>query len=459
MHSANRRLGVVSNDPSQRLVVQKFGGTSVREIEKLRDFVKSTIGKRVIVVSALAGITDKLHNLVLAIQNSEDFNLIIQEIHELHEEFFVKNKLEFNLKPFLQDLFELSRRLSAEPSSQTLIDQIKGWGELVSSSFVAKALSTESQSVPAVNAYDLVHLKENSTGNLVLDPLKTREFIRKGMVDILSKSEIVVVPGYIATGPNGKTTLGRGGTDYSASIFACALNADELQICKEVPGFMSADPRLVNTAITLSTASYRVASEGAAHGVKALHHSTITGPEAAGIPVLVLNTLDPNEAGTVITNTKNPGVNLLIARRGITVFQLRNESMPSQSGWLKKASDIFAQYRLSIETVSTSETGISLSIPAAIDQTTLVKVIEQLRKDDFTVDFRTDLIAISLIGDALNNSVKVHLRAYEVMDQLGIAPAMVSQDTSGANLTYLFEVDSSRLQVIARTFHDVLILK
>ncbi len=293
--------------------VLKFGGTSVASptaLDSLAKIVAGLTGDRVVVVSATAGTTDALHMAAREAQqgNGPVAEQVMQDIAKVHANI-VADLLGVAGADTLREITELTEKtvgllhsvaMLRECTPRTL-DAIVTYGEHVSAPIVAVLLRSRGVKAEAMSAEGLI-ITDDAFGRASPLPDETRKRAQEKLVPRLKAGVVPVVTGYVASTADGvTTTLGRGGSDYSAAILAAAVNADELRIYTDVSGVMSADPRIVSDAKPLAKMSYAEAAELAYFGAKVIHPRTVLPAIEAHIPVRILNTFAPNDPGTTIT--------------------------------------------------------------------------------------------------------------------------------------------------------------
>ena len=293
--------------------VLKFGGTSVASpaaLARVAEITKATKGERVVVVSATAGTTDTLIAAARAaehgdVQKAQDS---LAELAEAHKNL-VADALGFESADVLKEIGDLTERTDALLQSVAILrectartmDAIVSYGERISAPIVAAVLDHHGVKAEALSAEGLI-ITDDQFGhaNPILDETKARA--AQELAPRLSYGSVPVVTGFIGSTAEGvTTTLGRGGSDYSAAVLAAAVTANELRIYTDVSGVMSADPRVVKDAKPLATLSYAEAAELSYFGAKVIHPRTVLPAVEAGIPVRILNTFAPSDRGTTIT--------------------------------------------------------------------------------------------------------------------------------------------------------------
>jgi len=290
--------------------VIKFGGTSVGSIENIKridEIVRNQHSGLIVVVSAVGGVTD----LLLAAANKgakgNEISTSLEEIWSRHDEImtglFERETLE-EVKVKMKNLFdELEKilqgvRLIGELTPKTL-DKVLGFGERLSSLFIARFLNAEWIDSAAVIRTDKNHGRANVDFNTSYELISQR---------CLGLDRVAVAPGFISAASDGTmTTLGRGGSDYTAALFAAALNAEKLEIWTDVDGFMTADPRVISKAYPIPQLTYSEALELSHFGAKVIYPPTILPVYQKSIPVQIKNTMNPSAEGTLIGNVEHPG--------------------------------------------------------------------------------------------------------------------------------------------------------
>ncbi len=297
------------------MIVAKFGGTSVADANsmiRVGNILLAKVGKPVLVVlSASAGITDKLHQLVIfsAERNSENvLNLLnFLEAHhkEIISELFKDKRLRDEalneIGKILSEIRKLAEGISllGEYTLQT-IDSMIHYGEILSSKIFYLYLSSIADKVEYFDVRDVLKTDENFTNANVLEE-RSRYYVLNLLKPILDRNDFVVTQGFIASSESGKTTtIGRGGSDYTASLLGGYLKADEIQIWSDANGIMTADPKLTNKAKTIKYITYSAVKELSYFGAKILHSASIKPAIKSHIPVKVLNSFEMDNPGTLI---------------------------------------------------------------------------------------------------------------------------------------------------------------
>lgn len=257
----------------------------------------------------------------------------------------------------------------------------------------------------------------------------------------LAEGKVIVTQGFIGRAPDSSTTtLGRGGSDYSAALFAEAIEADELQIWSDVAGVATADPRIVEGTRQIENLTFQEAAELATAGAKILYSKTITPMRRAGIPVFVGNTFKPEEKGTRIskTTTDKPLATAVALKPGQSLVTLTTERMAQEFGYLAKIFSIFAKHKISIDQISTSEISVAFTLDGHLS--THSKMLDELEKlGEVTIE--NGMSVVSLIGNEINNAPGLASKIFSCLEtnDSKIAIRMICQGASKHNFCFLVE--------------------
>jgi len=425
-----------------RIVVMKFGGSSVADAPAIERVVAIVARERqqgaapVVVVSALGGVTDRL--LALAAGGAPERETALDALARRHVE--VVTGLDANhdgeVARFIDDRFDelrsAFRELSgAEPDPRTL-DIIAAAGELLSSRIVAAAMTARGLPATWVDARDAIVTDAQHTAALPL-AAETEDAARRAAGHHVTAGRIPILGGFVGRTLEGETTtLGRGGSDYSASLIGAAIDASEIQIWTDVDGMLTADPRIVANAEVVPHLSFAEAAELAYFGAKVLHPSTIFPAVSRNIPVRILNSRRPDAQGTLITSTPVPDERpfaSLACKRGITVIDITSSRMLMAHGFLSRVFEVFEKYSTAVDVVTTSEVSVSVTVD---DRRRVPEIVAALTEvADVTVE--DDLAILSVVGDRLRTHSALAARIVGAMTDFPLR--MVSQAASRRNLT------------------------
>ncbi len=441
------------------MIVLKFGGTSVGGADQIRQVGKIIQGclerKPLVVVSAVGGVTDRLFKLCALALEGGDWAAYWGEIRDTHHEILKQLEVEVTLvDELLDELHGLAQGISLikETSPRTL-DYLVSFGERLSSRIVSahfRSLAIESR---AWDAFDAGLITDDRAG--AARPLpEANDAIRKTFENL---EGVPVVTGYIGKDRSGTiTTLGRGGSDYSASIFGSALGAEEIQIWTDVDGVMSADPRIVADARFQAKLSYEEASELAFYGAKVVHPATMIPAVEKDIPIRVLNTWKPEFEGTTIVSELGDGergVKSITSKKGLTVVSVVAPRMLLQYGFLARIADVFKRHEVVVDMIATSEVSMAFTTTATAN---LEEAIAEL--SNFSeVTLRHDMEQVSVVGEEIRNRPGFAARTFDVLKELRANVELISFGATRINLSFVVEKDTAKGVVLAlheRLFAD-----
>ena len=438
--------------------VMKFGGTSVADqpaIERLIALVRAerqaeaqTEGGDargpVVVVSALSGVTDRLLG-VAALAGSGDVEgarTSLQDLRARHikvSEVIRDQALRGTVLEALNHEFdELERVVSAlavlQEVSPRWMDALAATGEILSSQIVAAALTSHKLLATYVDARKAVV----TDGEHMTAAPKFEETTAALMAHAdppLAAGRIPVLGGFVgATTAGVTTTLGRGGSDFSAAIIGACLGAGEIQIWTDVDGMLTADPRIVKNPQVVPHLSFAEASELAYFGAKVLHPKTIKPAVDSGIPVRVCNTFEPDKVGTMVLGESGEAPNKIKSiahKKNITILRITSARMLGSYGFMSAVFQVFERYRTVIDVISTSEVSIALTLDntAEID-----KIVAELRRLG-DVEAEPGYAVICVVGEGLRASTGLASKIFSTIDDVNIA--LVSHGASAVNLTFV----------------------
>lgn len=442
-------------------IVIKFGGTSVSSKEvilTIADIVKRSLNQKpIIVVSAISGITNAL--LSLSKLPKTQLKKQIKSIRITHQNLvnnlFADKKTSLIIMDYIDErLKKIYKLVQRKNFTRQNLDELASYGEIISSYIIAAALRASGLSAEQVVATELIVTDNNFTQAEFL-PKETVKKVKNVLLPLLKRKIIPIVTGFIASTKTGQTTtLGRGGSDYSASIIGYCLKSSEIQIWTDVNGIYTADPRVVPTARLIPEISYREASEMATFGAKVLHPRTIKPAIQKNIPVRILNTFNPQGQGTLITAELGPiGLKAVSFMKKTTLINLYSTNMLMARGFLVKIFEVFAAGNISIDLVSVSEVSVSVTLNNT-DQ--LSKAIKDL-VTFCAVSVSSDFGILSLVGEKVAASKCLMRDVAELFCQNNIAMRMISFGASDININLV--IDATRLEQAARLVHDKILLK
>ena len=426
----------------------KFGGTSVGDVaafERVYGIVSSQIERHpVVVVSAMTKVTDALLAAFETAKKGEfaDAFSSLEPHFERHVQVsknFIAdgapNAFSAELDFARDELSDLLMRVSRRSLPlQMLKDAVVSYGEQLSSRLLAEVLKSKGVNARQVDSRRLIVTDdEHGAATPIID--ETNELVKLELEPLIAAGEVPIMGGFIAASRGGETTtLGRGGSDYSAALVAAALHASVLQIWTDVTGVMTCDPRICGDARTIPTLSYEEAAELAYFGAKVLHPKTIKPAVDNGIPVRVCNTFEPNEVGTMVLDESGEAPNTIKSiahKKNITILRITSARMLGSYGFMSAVFQVFDRYRTVIDVISTSEVSIALTLdnPADID-----KIVEELRRLG-DAEAEPGYAVICVVGEGLRASTGLASKIFSTIDDVNIA--LVSHGASAVNLTFV----------------------
>jgi aspartate kinase len=444
------------------MVVLKFGGTSVADraaVTRLVDIVQAVDGRPVVVVSALGGATDRL--LALAAQagagDRDGARDTIRQLQERHIDVagvIGDETRRADVTAFLEAQFdELARVIDAlsvlRDTSPRWLDNIAAVGEICSSRIVAAALSDRGRDASWVDARRALVTSDDYMAAIPLMP-ETTERMRSEVYTVVEAGRVPVLGGFVGATLQGvTTTLGRGGSDYSAAIVGACLDAREIQIWTDVDGMLTADPRLVPDARLVPALSFGEASELAFFGAKVLHPSTILPAMTKNIPVRILNSRNATAPGTMITATRattGQPLTAVASKRNVTVVDIASTRMLAAHGFLHRLFGVFETHATSVDVVTTSEVSVSVTVD---DVRRLPGILADLR--EFADATREDQMAVlCVVGEGLAGDPAFLGRLVQALGPVPIR--MLSQAAERRNITLV--IPDAELPAALRRVHD-----
>src|SRR5581483_325929 len=422
------------------MIVMKFGGSSVESaaaIERVAGIVRARLARRpVVVVSAMGKTTNKL----LAIANTaiegkrEEYIRQIHELRDFHSRearqvvpLAERAELDRVLDDHFQELTELVKGLAVlgelTPRS---IDAISSYGERLSSYIVALAFRHFGMEAAHVDSRQVIVTDQRHTHAA---PLFQETYARLGAtIPLLAKDKIVVMGGFIGATQDGVTsTLGRGGSDFTASIVGAGVSAEEIQIWTDVDGMLTADPTILPGGHRVKIISFSEAAELAYFGAKVLHPSTVVPAIERDIPVLILNSRRPEVPGTRIVSQTVPchnAVKSIACKRRIMLVNIHSTRMLMAHGFLRRIFEIFDRHETPVDMVATSEVSVSLTI----DNTAQTERICEELNEFSEVSMEADQAIVCLVGENIRYTPRVASRVFHALGDINVR--MISQGAS-----------------------------
>lgn len=451
--------------------VLKFGGSSVanaENIKKVVEILRATDGPAVVVLSAMQGTTDKLIDAGrLAERGDESYRTKIDEIRTLHISTIIElfagdgQQIRDEITDRFAELEWLCRgvELIGELSARTL-DNILSFGELLSTKIAAAYLTSIGVECEWADSRELI-VTDSNFGFAAVDFRATNERVARYFAG--RSSRLTILPGFIAKDGGGNTTtLGRGGSDYSAAIFAAALDADVLEIWTDVSGMKTADPRFVRNVRDIPRITYREAMELSHFGAKVIYPPTIQPVMAKGIPVWIKNTFAPDDIGTLIeseTNCDGEIIRGISSIDKIAILNLEGSGMVGVPGFSRRLFDALsrAQINVILITQSSSEHSICVAVEeksserakAAVDREFEYEIavgkIDPLRVE-------AGLSILALVGDNMRSHTGVSGRMFSTLGHNGVNIRAIAQGSSERNISAI--ISSSDVRKAVNTLHE-----
>jgi len=423
--------------------VMKFGGTSVGTPQRMKEVTKlvTKSGEPVFVVLSA----------YLYKKNPDGANEVINRLEQNYdrhvEELYTSAETKAATREFLRGEFDYLRSFTKELFTSFEEKSIVAQGEIISTNMVVNYMNEIGIKAVLINALDFMRTDKNSEP----DPV----YIKEKLKDILAENEgaqVYLTQGFICRNAYGEIdNLQRGGSDYTASLVGAAINAEEIQIWTDIDGMHNNDPRVVDKTEPVHQLHFDEAAELAYFGAKILHPTCVQPAKYAGIPVRLLNTMDPDAEGTTISNKTEYGkIKAIAAKDNITAIKIKSSRMLLATGFLRKVFEIFESYQTSIDMICTSEVGVSMSIDNSAH---LGEIVDELKKYG-TVTVDTNMCIICVVGDLDWSNIGFESLALDAMKDIPVR--MVSYGGSNYNISFLIrEEDKKRaLQSLSDTIFN-----
>ncbi len=415
----------------------KFGGTSVGKPERMRQvsqLITTGAESKIVVLSALSGTTNALveiGNAIAAGQRDKAAELI--EKLEAHYSAFIKELVHtepyyHKAKAIIAEHFEFLYIILRISFSEALSKDILAQGELLSTKLFSVFL--EENKVPHFLLPALEFMSIDDHDEPQINSIKTKlTYLLQQHKD----STLSITQGYICRNARGEVdNLKRGGSDYSASLIAAAINASVCEIWTDIDGMHNNDPRVVKKTVAIDQLSFEEAAELAYFGAKILHPASIWPAQFYKVPVRLLNTMQPEAKGTLITEEAgSTGVKAIAAKDGIIAINIRSSRMLLAYGFLRKIFEIFEKYRTPIDMITTSEVAVSLTIESAVELKNIVRELEPFG----AIEVEDNHSIVAIVGNEITHTPRVLSRLFESLNTVPIR--MVSYGGSRHNVSLL----------------------
>ena len=434
----------------------KFGGTSVGTPQRMKEVTQLVVksGEPVFVVlSAMSGTTNSLVEIsdYLYKKNADGANEVINRLEAKYmkhvEELYSQDETKQTTRDFLKEEFNFLRSFTKEIFTSFEEKAIVAQGEMMSTNMVVNYMKEQGIKAVLLNALDFMRTDKNAEP----DPVYIKEKLQAVMQENEGQ-QVYVTQGFICRNAYGEVdNLQRGGSDYTASLIGAALNAEEIQIWTDIDGMHNNDPRVVDKTQPVHQLQFEEAAELAYFGAKILHPTCVQPAKYAGIPVRLLNTMDPDAEGTTISNQTEYGkIKAVAAKDNIIAIKIKSSRMLLATGFLRKVFEIFESYQTSIDMICTSEVGVSMSID---NSSHLGEIVDELKKYG-TVTVDTNMCIICVVGDLDWSNIGFETLALDAMKDIPVR--MVSYGGSNYNISFLIrEEDKKRaLQSLSNTIFN-----
>ncbi|MBP3566705.1 MAG: aspartate kinase [Paraprevotella sp.] len=436
--------------------VMKFGGTSVGSAQRMKDvcqLITQDGTSKIVVLSAMSGTTNTLVEIsdYLYKKNPEGANNIINQLEQKYRahvnELYATEEYKQKTLEFLKEEFDYLRSFTKILFTSFEEKMVLAQGEIISTNMVTNYLKECGVKTVLLSALDFMRTDKNSEPDF--------NYIKEKATDIFEANpgyEIYITQGFICRNAYGEIdNLLRGGSDYTACLIGAALMSEEIQIWTDIDGMHNNDPRIVDHTEPVRQLYFEEAAELAYFGAKILHPTCIQPAKFSGVPVRLLNTMDPTAPGTIINNEIQYGkIKAVAAKDNITSIQIQSSRMLLAHGFLRKVFEIFESYKTSIDMVSTSEVGVSVTID---NKSYLKDIIADLMKYG-TVTVNENMCIICVVGDLAWHNVGFESLATQALKEIPVQ--MISYGGSNHNISFLVkEEDKKRaLQSLSDTLFN-----
>lgn len=440
------------------MIVMKFGGSSLADADRIRymsEIVKARLDRKpVLVLSALGDTTD--HLLEAGDAALKRGVVSLEKIETLHSKTIEELELDDSV---LKDVRALITEMQILLMGISLIREMTGrtrdyllsFGERLSVRILAAHFMKQGINAEALDAWDAGFITNSTFMSAELIE-ESWELIPSKLLPLVDENILPIVTGFIAKDERGNiTTMGRGGSDLTATMIGASCRAEEIQVWKDVDGILTADPRVVENARPVKTITYEAASELAYYGAQVLHPRTMQPCIKTGTPVLVKNSYNPDALGTRITLHPEGEISPIQAisfRKNITVMDIVSSHMLGQYGFLDEVFTLFAKHCVSVDMMATSEVSVSLSVDSVHDLNALIKDLSRIA----SVEIHSGKAIVTIIGDVQHASA-ILARAFKICELLNVHVEMVSQGASKVNISFVVD-DRDAAEVVKGLHND-----
>ncbi|GLT16272.1 aspartokinase [Vibrio zhanjiangensis] len=435
--------------------VAKFGGTSVADFEAMSrcaTIIEQRPSTRLVVISACSGVTNLLVELANGVSDNEQRSHLLTKLATIHDGILNQlkdaTKTASDIYEILDTVTSLAEAASIQPNKK-LTDHLVACGELMSTHLLTKLMQERGINAQRFDIRDV--LRTDSTFGKAEPDLNTIYNLAQSQLVPLCQEHIVITQGFIGADEQGNTTtLGRGGSDYSAALIAEAVEAKGLEIWTDVPGIYTTDPRIAPKASPIAEISFSEASEMANFGAKILHPSTLVPALRHEIPVFVGSSKQPEQGGTWIRHQveDSPLFRALALRCNQTMVTLRSARMFHAYGFLAKVFEILAKHKISVDLITTSEISVSLTLDQTDTSGGAPQLPQEVRaelEELCSVEVEQNLCLVALIGNKMSESKGYAKRVFGTLEEFNLR--MICYGASPHNLCFLVNETDSKLAI------------
>lgn len=454
------------------MIIMKFGGSSIKDAQamlRVADIVEQHLPQQpLVVLSALGGVTDqllRLHQVALEqkdLQLSSEFNNLKDRHLQMLKTLIAENRILDETMHFLNaELERLQTLLNAvkaiKVNSAELYSSIIGLGEILSTRIFEALLRSRNLPVTWQDIRPIMIVEKNGDDVAPkLDEIEKR--VRLQFEHHLKHRELIITQGFLATLPNGApTTLGRDGSDYTASLLGAALNVKEIQIWSDVDGILSADPTLIKEARPLPFMTFEEACELAYFGARVLHPATIQPALMHGIPVRVLNSQYPNEPGTLIVPdykpTEHKAIKSIAYKENITLLTIESSKLLLSPKAIEDIFDILSRHGKKVYAVTKSATKLSVTIQNNGQDQSFLEELKHFGR----IDVEPNKVVVSIVGEGLKANPLLTWQVIKMLHEHNINIELISQ--FARQISMMFIIDEAFIDQTVRLIHDRFIAK
>jgi len=441
-------------------IVIKFGGVSLKNSQRLKNtanIIKDNLDKELVVV--ISAIGNSTNELIAAGKNATKGTIDYENVKKIHQNICEELNVDYSQ---LEELFNLIEEALISIKDEKQLskknhDLMMSFGERLSIIVLSEYLKVLGVNAQGLNSWDIGLISNSDYGQAsILE--KSTELIKYNIEKLIDNNIIAIVTGFISKEKNGNiTTLGRGGSDLTASYIAQAIGAQRVILWKDVEGILTSNPKIVKNTRKINCISYKEASEMAYYGAEILHPQAIFPAMEKNIAVWIKNFLDPEAVGTKIVDTidylkEQSHIKTISYRTDITLIHIESNRMLGHYGFLARVFEVFDALKISVDMIATSEVSISLTLDESHDLETLEEALSHFAH----VKITKNQSIVSLIGNT-EESTGIFNQAFDILEENNINIKMVSYGASHVNIGFI--IDSIKLEKTINALHDGLIFE